>query len=375
MLAVRAHRLVDGVKRDVVSRGVVLVDGGRVTACGPEGAVRVPSAASVIDLGDRTLLPGLIDAHTHFGAGLGAGPVSPSNYDVLMLAAHYARLDLFAGVTTARTLSERDYIDLSYRDAIDRDWIAGPRVVVAGRGIQPRHVDMSVSDLHVDSIDEMRRAVIANIERGADWIKLYLNPSFRSATPLLPSFPREMIQVAVDEAHRAGKRVAAHVLGGQAVDDALAAGVDTFEHGLLMSDAQLETLARSGKWLVITQSIKLWGEDPATVNVDDPIRNAVLRLPRKARELGVAFTVGTDTAHGLLSFELACLVRAGLPPIDAILAATTQAARALGLDADVGTLEAGKLADLIAVDGDPTTDIGALENVAFVMKKGVVYRG
>ena len=99
---------------------------------------------------------------------------------------------------------------------------------------------MSVSDLHVDSIDEMRRAVIANIERGADWIKLYLNPSFRSATPLLPSFPREMIQVAVEEAHRAGKRVAAHVLGGQAVDDALAAGVDTFEHGLLMSDAQLE---------------------------------------------------------------------------------------------------------------------------------------
>jgi imidazolonepropionase-like amidohydrolase len=142
-----------------------------------------------------------------------------------------------------------------------------------------------------------------------------------------------------------------------------------------MSDTQLETLARSGKWLVITQSIKLWGEDPATVNADDPIRNAVLRLPKKARELGVAVTVGTDTAHGLLSFELACLVRAGLPPIDAILAATTHAAAALGLDAECGTLEAGKLADLIAVDGDPTTDIGALENVAFVMKKGVVYRG
>ena len=126
---------------------------------------------------------------------------------------------------------------------------------------------------------------------------------------------------------------------------------------------------------MITQSIKLWGEDPATVNADDHIRNAVLGLPRKARELGVAFTVGTDTAHGLLSFELACLVRAGLPPLDAILAATKHAAAALGLDADVGTLAAGKLADLIAVDGDPTTDIGALENVAFVMKKGVVYRG
>jgi imidazolonepropionase-like amidohydrolase len=375
VLAIRARRLIDGTGREAIRDGVVLVDGGRISAVGPASTVRLPSGTQVTDLGDSTILPGLIDAHTHFGAGLGAGPVSSSNYDVLLLATDYARRDLHAGVTTARTLSERDYLDIAYQQAIAKGAMAGPRVLVAGRGIQPPHIDMAVADLHVMSVEEMRRAVLANLERGVDWIKLYLNPSFRSPTPLQPSFSREQIQVAVDEAHRAGKRVAAHVLGGQAVDDALAAGVDTFEHGMLLTDEQLERLAASGKWLVITQSIKLWNEDPAAVKPDDPIRSALLRLPAVAKKLGVRFTVGTDTGHGLLHFELACLVRAGLTPMEAILAATKSAAAALELSSEIGTLEPGKLADVIAVDGDPLADIAAIKNVTFVLKEGVIQHG
>lgn len=375
MRAIRAARLFDGTGRGVIADGVVLVDGEYIVAVGAASRVRAPSGATVTDLGDRTLMPGLIDAHTHFGAGLGMGPVAASNYEVLLRATDYARRDLIAGTTTARTLSERDYIDVSYREAFAKGWSAGPRVVIAGRGIQPPHVDMSVADLHVNSTDDMRRAVLANLERGVDWIKLYLNPSFRSPTPLQPSFTPEQIKTAVDEAHRAGKKVAGHVLGGRAVDDALAAGVDTFEHGLLMSDDQLRALAASGKWLVITQSIKLWNEDPSAVNADDPIRNAILRLPAIAKELGVPFTVGTDTGHGLLHFELACLVRSGLSPIEALLAATKDAAAALDLSSQVGTLEAGKLADVIAVEGDPAVDIGAVKNVTFVMKEGTVHHG
>lgn len=371
MIALRARRLVDGTGRATIANGVVLVDGGRIAAAGPASDVPIPPGASVTDLGDRTLLPGLIDAHTHLGAGLGAGPVPASSDDVLLKASDYARRDLASGVTTARTLSERDHIDDSYRTAIESGAMRGPRVVIAGRGIQPPHVDMPVSDLHVTSVDEMRRAVAENLERGVDWIKLYLNPSFRSTTPLQPSFTREQIKAAVDDAHRAGAGVAAHVLGGQAADDAIELGVDTFEHGLLMTDEQLRRLADSGKWLVITQSIKLWNEDPATVRPDDAIRAAILRLPAAARDSGVRFTVGTDTGHGLLHFELQCLVRSGLSGLEAILAATKHAAAALRLSDAVGTLEPGKRADVIAVDGDPVADIAAMKNVSFVMKEGV----
>jgi imidazolonepropionase-like amidohydrolase len=234
-------------------------------------------------------------------------------------------------------------------------------------------MNMPVSDLHVAGAAEMRRAVAENVEHGVDWIKLYLNPSFRSATPTRPNFTHEELEAAVDEAHRAGKPVAAHVIGGQAVDDALAVGIDTFEHGLLMTDGQLERLARSGKWLVITQSIKLWNEDPAAASREDPIRAAILRLPRAARRLGVSFTLGTDTGHGLLHFEIACLVRSGIPPLDAIVAATGHAAKALNISDSTGTLEPGKRADLVAVRGDPLSDIDAMRDVVLVMKEGVTY--
>ena len=373
MLAVRASRLVDGTGAAAVQRGVVLIDGARISAAGPADMVAIPAGTDVIELDGCTLLPGLIDAHTHFGVGFGS-PVPPSNYEVLMRAADFARHDLLSGVTTARTLSERDFLDIAYRQAFERGWVPGPRVLVAGRGIQPKDTDMSVTDIHVDGPDKMRRAVKENIERGADWIKLFLNPSFRSATPTRPNFTRTEIDAAVDEAHRAGKRVAAHVIGGAAVDDALAAGVDTFEHGFLMTEVQLDRLAKTGGWLVLTQSLKLWAQDPAAAASDDPIRTAVLRLPRIARDLGVRFTLGTDGGHGLLHFEIACLVRAGIARMEAILAATTRAAEALGLASEAGTLEPGKRADLVAVRGDPLADIDTISDVVLVMKEGVTYR-
>jgi imidazolonepropionase-like amidohydrolase len=373
MLAIRADRLIDGTGADAVRPAVVLVDAGRIVAAGAASATPLPPDAETIDLKGCTLLPGLVDAHTHFGAGLGA-PIPATSYDILLQAADYARRDLESGVTTARTLSERDFMDIAYKQAIQRGLIAGPRVMVAGRGIQPSYVDMSVTDIHADGPAEVRRAVRENVKRGADWIKLFLNPSFRSDTPTRPNYTREEIAAAVDEAHRAGRRVAAHVLGGPAVEDALAAGIDTFEHGMLLTEPQLEGIARAGKWLVITQSLKLWPPDASPAG-DDPIRTAVLRLPGNARKLGVKVALGTDGGHGLLHFEIACLVRAGFPPMEAIMAATGRAAEAVGLADRVGTVAAGKLADLVAVTGDPIADIGALKGVVFIMKEGVVHRG
>ena len=373
MLAVRADRLIDGTGADAVRPAVVLVDGGRIVAAGRSDLVPVPAGSETLDLAGVTLLPGLVDAHTHFGVAMGA-PVPTSTYEILLQGVQYASRDLRSGVTTARTLSERDFLDIAYRQAIEQGAIAGPRVVVAGRGIQPSSLSMSVTDLHADGPDAIRAAVRENVERGADWIKLYLNPSFRSDAPTKPTYSRAEIEAAVDEAHRAGKRVAAHVIGGPALDDAIEAGVDTFEHCFLISEPQLERLARAGKWLVLTQSLKLWPPDAPAPGTEDPIRAAVLKLPKLARERGARITAGTDGAHGLLHFEVACLARAGLTAMEAIVAATRDAAEAIGLADRVGTVEAGKLADLVGVAGDPLGDIGSLANVTFVMKEGVIHR-
>ena len=348
----------------------MLVDEGRIVAVGP--SARIPEGTEVVRLPGCTILPGLVDAHTHFGVGLGS-PVPPSNYAILLQAVAYAGRDLASGVTTVRTLGERDGLDVAYRDAIDRGVIAGPRAVIAGRALQPASLSMSVTDLHADGPEEVRRAVRENVERGADWIKLFLNPSFRSETPTKPTYSRAEIEAAVDEAHRAGKRVAAHVIGGPAADDALAAGVDTFEHGFLLTREQLDGLAKNGRWLVLTQSLKLWPPDATAA--DDPIRSALLRLPALARDAGVKVALGTDGAHGLLPFEVECLVRAGTAPADAIVAATSGAASAIGVEDRAGTLATGRPADIIAVTGDPLRDVTALKQTALVMKEGVIHRG
>lgn len=374
MLAIRADRLIDGTGREPVGPAVVLVDDGRISRVGRPAEVSPPPGAEIVDLGGHTILPGLVDAHTHYGAHFPGGVIPGGNYEILLQATTYLRQDLLSGVTTARTLGERDFLDLAYRQAVAQAWVQGPRTLVAGRAIQPTTMDMPVTDLHVDGPDEMRRAVRENVKRGADVIKLFLNPSFRSPTPLRPSFSREEIAAGVDEAHRAGRPVAAHVLGGPAMDDAIAAGVDTFEHAILITDEQLDQLAKHGRWLVLTQTQKLWQAEGSTPVTKDDMHRAVESLPRRAQAAGVNVTVGTDTAHGMLPFEVACLVRGGIPPMDALRAATSRAAEAIGFASEVGTLEPGKRADAIAVRGDPLSDIGLLGDVTFVMKEGVVMK-
>lgn len=373
MLALRADRLIDGLGSEPVSPGVVLVDGTKIVAGGQAGGVAVPGGTRIVDLPGCTLLPGLIDAHTHFGVGFGA-PALTDETELMARAAEFARTDLMSGVTTARTLGERGFIDIAYRETCAPATAPAPRVLVAGRPLQPLTISMGVADTHVHGADGVRVAVRENVRQGADWIKMFLNPSFRSDEPLRPAFTRAEIDAAVDEAHRAGKRIAAHVLGGEAADDALDAGIDTFEHGMLFTEAQLERLATSGRWLVLTQSLKLWPPDASGTAPSDPIRDAVLRLPGAARRLGANVTLGTDGGHGLLWFEIASLVRGGFGPMEAIRAATSRAALALGL-ADRGAVAAGRSADVIAVRGDPIADIAALESVAFVMKEGVIHHG
>jgi imidazolonepropionase-like amidohydrolase len=376
VLALRASRLIDGTGAHGYGPATILVDGDLIAEVGPSEAVHAPAGAEVISLGDLTLLPGLVDAHTHFGLAFPHGGTSGSNYEILLRGTDYARRCLLSGVTTARTLSERDFLDVGYRKAIAEGWIEGPRTLIATRGLQPTHSRVSVTDVQVNDPDEVRRVVRENLAAGADLIKLYLTPPSASATPTQAYFSPLEIQTAVEEAHRAGRPVTVHAHGGPAVDDAIDAGVDTIEHGIYITPDQFKRMAERGTWLIGTQTIRLWETDESRLT--EPLRNARDATKTNlaiARDLGVNISVGTDGAHGLMYFEVECLVRAGFPPMEAIQAGTKRAAEAIGLGSRTGTLEPGKWADVIAVAGDPLADIRTLKDVAFVMKAGRVVKG
>lgn len=377
MIVLNASRLVDGISKEAYGPGTIVVEGDIIKQIGPTDSVDVPADAEVIHLGDVTLLPGLVDAHSHFGFGFGcpnAGGTSISNYDSLLRAVGYAEHCLYSGVTTMRTLSERDYLDISYRDAIEKDWIKGPRTLVATRGLQTPHSQTSVTDIHVSGVDEVRRAVRENINAGADVIKLFLTPPSAFPDPVLAYFTLAEIEAAVEEAHRANKKVSVHAHGGQAVDDAITAGVDTIEHGVFMTPEQFERMAQSNIWFVVTQSIRLWDDKATQSEGLLKAREATEKMIKIARQHDVRIAAGTDGGHGLMYFEMKCLVNAGFSPMESIQIGTNNGAEAIGLLNKTGTLEPGKWADVIAVAGDPTSNIDDLQNVEFVMKAGKIYK-
>ncbi|MHB1133747.1 MAG: amidohydrolase family protein [Chloroflexota bacterium] len=375
MIAIRAGKLIDCTGKGQYGPATLLIESGKIVAIGPTEAVAVPEGARILAFDRLTLLPGLIDVHTHYGIvfqGIPAGQLT--NYEQMARGIGVARRCLISGVTTARTVGERDYLDLAYRRAIEEGWAEGPRTLVSGRILQPSHSKSGVCDVHVDGADEVRRLVRQNLLMGVDLIKMFLTPNNLSATPTLPYFTMAEIHIAVDEAHRAGKPIAVHCQGGPAADDCISAGVDTIEHGVWLTPTQMDRMAQKGIWLVATQAIRLW--EPDESRLPERLRKArtgTISSVRAAREAGVKVTVGTDGAHGLLSFEIECLNRAGYSPMEALLAGTKHAAEAIGLGSSTGTLEVGKWADVIGVVGNPLADIRALRDVAFVMKSGKVF--
>ncbi|MER5531632.1 amidohydrolase family protein [Streptomyces sp. NPDC002677] len=400
----RAARMLDVDKGELVEPADLLIEGEHITAVGP---ATVPADTVVLDLGDVTLLPGLMDMEVNLflGGPDHRSPLIPVQEDPAvrtLRAVANARRTLRHGWTTVRNLglfvqTGGVLLDVALKKAIDLGWVDGPRIVPAGHAVAPTggHLDptmfqafapgvlpLTVEEGIADGVAEVRKAVRYQLKYGARVIKVCASNGVMSHTGPAGAqqYSDEELRAAVDEAHRAGVKVAAHCMGDTAIRAAVEAGIDCIEHGFLASDATLDLMAERGTFLVATTSLT---EAMDTSQADPELRAKAAEVFPRARESttrairrGVKIAVGTDAPavpHGRGARELLALVDRGMRPLDALRAATVVAADLIAAD-DRGRLEPGLLADVIAVPGDPLTDIGVTQDVRFVMKGGQVYR-
>ncbi len=378
-----AGQLFDGTGADPHPNWVILVDGPAIAAVGPRNAVTLPEDAEVVDLSDCFVMPGLVDAHSHASIVPGLGNQAaqlrePVEKQAIRAVANLRR-DLRAGTTTMRVMAEEHFLDITLREAIEAGLIPGPRLLVAGRGLTASNGHgRAISSF--DGPDEVRRGARQNLAAGADFLKIFATGGVSSGARGLDYavYSREEIRAAVEEADRVGTYVAAHAHGGRGLRLALEEGVRTIEHGALMTDEDVELMLKKGAWLVSTQAVLF---HPTGIEQGDAGRPEIMAKLAQAREVvtanfprilrsGIPFAVGTDSMHGLMAFELEKLVEFGVSPKEALIAATRRGAEVCRVADKVGTLAPGKLADIIAVRGDPTADIRALYDVAFIIKAG-----
>jgi imidazolonepropionase-like amidohydrolase len=402
-IVIKAARLFDGRSDSVTNGAVVIVKGSRIDAVGAD--LPIPPGARVIDLGDATILPGFIDAHVHltqegsenwfrdFYEDIMRFPGEQAHY-----AALYARRTLEAGFTTVRNVGAGDYLDVGLRNAINAGIVPGPRMLVAvhaigstgghgdGLPIPPEQRKLRGPLEGVcNGAEECRAAVRYQIKYGADVIKCMPSGGVLSLSDPLeaPEMTQEEVDAVVAESHRWGRKVAAHIHGDEAGKVAIRAGVDSIEHGSFLKPDTLAQMKAKGVYLVPTL---LAGETVGTKAARFPPSIAVkakaafaarTEMFKNALKTGVRIAFGTDSAvspHGQNAQEFGLEVSLGMTPAGALRSATSSAAELLGLSGEIGTIEKGKLADIVAVPGNPLTDIHQTEHVGFVMREGKVYK-
>lgn len=398
LVAVRAAKALDVRTGAMIDNAVVLIEGGLIKAVGSK--LQIPADAEVIDLGGMTIVPGLIDCHTHLTfdpGGFGYAGLGISVPREALKGARNARLTLEAGFTTVRNVGARGYSDIALRDSIEAGEVPGPRIVASGPslGITGGHCDDNLlpfefhhkSDGVADGVDGVMQKTREVIKYGADVIKICSTGGVLSLgdDPKASQYTLEEIRTIVSEAHRLGRKVAAHAHGGDGIKTAVLGGVDSIEHGTYIDDEGVKLLKERGVYLVPTIYLTDWfmenyqklGLPASIVAKAREVMPAMQRNLSRAFSLGVPVAFGTDAAvypHGLNAREFAVYVRFGMTPLQAIQTATVHASKLLGMDDRIGTIEPGRFADLIAVDGDPTKDVTQLERVKWVMKNGKVER-
>ena len=394
-IAVRAGHMFESRTGQMLANQVVVLSGERITAVGPAAQIKIPAEAQVIDLSHATLLPGLIDGHTHM---FNARKPNGTTEDYMLIAVQNVQASLHAGFTAARDMTTHGngYGDVAIRNAINEGRIDGPRYQVSTRGIvwgskppDPAAPDNPLASAVVRSADEGRAAVRDQIAHGADWIKLYPTGAY-SFSPTgeaqyVVTYPLPVLQAIIDETHRLGKKAGCHVYGGEGQRNAIVAGCDTIEHAFGLDQEQADMIVAKGLYYdpTLQRYIEPYLDDNDAKNTGGkyriiPIFEHAVTMAAATKGMKIMMGSGADGetyVHGTQALDFEALVKhGGLTPVRAIQAATTINAEALGWQDRIGSIDEGKYADLIAVSGDPLADITELQRVKFVMKGGKVIK-
>jgi imidazolonepropionase-like amidohydrolase len=398
-VVVRAGRLFDPVAGRMLDRPVIVIVGNKITSVSKVSPPSI-SGATIIDLGDATLLPGFIDVHTHLTSDAGGGGyegLGISTPRAALIGAKNARLTLLAGFTTVRNVGAEGYSDVALRDAINAGDVIGPRMQVSGPplGITGGHCDNSLLpfEFHysaegvADGTEAVMHRVREVIKYGADVIKFCASGGVFSKgdNPLLEQYSPEEMKVLVAESHRLGRKVATHAHSAISIKDAVRAGVDSIEHGIFLDDEGIALMKEHNTYLVPTSYPLFWFEEHAPQMHLPPwvMEKSAIIIPAAKKNManafraGVRVALGTDAGvypHGLNGGEFWSMVELGLTPTQALQSGTVNAAELMGWADRVGSIREGMLADMVAVEGDPLSDVRLLEHVQFVMKDGVMYK-
>ncbi|MCC6326940.1 MAG: amidohydrolase family protein [Acidobacteria bacterium] len=405
-VVLKAARVIDGTGAEPIRNGAVVVTDDKIVAVGPAASVAVPAGAKVIDLGDATLMPGFIDAHTHIIGRVLGDPEGQNSafrdYDSFgaILAVDNARRTLMAGFTTIRNVGAGNFDDLAIRKAINEGWTPGPRVLTAGHslgitgghcdenGYKPGAADGDYKTGIADGPDQVRAAVRYQVKYGADVIKTCATGGVLSEGDAVGAtqYTFEELKAMVEEAEKLERKVAAHAHGTEGIKIAVRAGVASIEHGSFLDEEGARLMAQKGTFLVPTlmagETVERFAKSGVLKGHRAEKALAAAAAMRHAIKLAIAnkiqIALGTDAGvipHGSNGHEFTLMVEwGGMRPLDSITAGTFNAAKLLGLEKTIGSLTPGKNADIVAVAGDPLQNIKAMESTIFVMKNGWVYK-